>query len=169
MSTPIKINKGLKEKLSSLDILDGQINFCTDTGELYIDNDSKRTIISSMYYGETETSEETQVKIIPIDGFSLKTGARIIIKFIYGNSATNPKLNINDTGEKDIVYSSANKLELLEGVSYDFVYNGTDYILIGNSSGIATNDKDGNEITATYATKTELANATSVIIRRWTE
>ena len=59
MSTPIKINKGLKEKLSSLAILDGQINFCTDTGELYIDNDSKRTIISSMYYGETETSGET--------------------------------------------------------------------------------------------------------------
>lgn len=57
MSTPIKINKGLKENLP--EILDGQINFCTDTGELYIDNESKRTIISSTYYGETTTSKET--------------------------------------------------------------------------------------------------------------
>lgn len=57
MSTPVKINKGLKENLP--EILDGQINFCTDTGELYIDNDSKRTIISSTYYGETVTNEES--------------------------------------------------------------------------------------------------------------
>lgn len=47
MSTPIKINKGLKKDLPQ--ILDGQINFCTDTGELYIDNGSERKLISSEY------------------------------------------------------------------------------------------------------------------------
>lgn len=47
MSTPIKINKGLKKDLPP--ILDGQINFCTDTGELYIDNGSERKLISSEY------------------------------------------------------------------------------------------------------------------------
>lgn len=146
MNTPIKINKGLKEKLSSLDIVDGQINFCTDTGELYIDNDSKRTIISSMYYGKTETSAETQTKIISIDGFSLKPGVRVIIKFINGNSAPSPSLNINSTGAKSIVYTGTGNLELLQEVLYDFVYDGTNYVLIGNSSGMA-----------------------SVVIRRWTE
>lgn len=170
MNTPVKINKGLKANLPN--ILDGQINFCTDTGELYIDNDSKRTIISSTYYGETATSEETQIKIISIDSFSLKPGIRIMIKFTNGNLASEPKLNINNTGAKNIVYSGTDELELLQGVLYDFVYNGIDYILIGNSNGIATkatNDKDGNEITTTYATKEELSNMTSVVIRRWTE
>ena len=57
MNTPIKINKGLKANLP--EILDGQINFCTDTGELYIDNESKRTIISSTYYGESATGKGT--------------------------------------------------------------------------------------------------------------
>lgn len=102
----------------------------------------------------------------------MKPGIRIIIKFTNGNSTSNPKLNINNTGAKNIVYSSTDTLELLQGVLYDFVYNGTDYVLIGNSNGIATNatnDKDGNEITTTYATKEELSNMTSVIIRRWTE
>ena len=229
MSTPININKGLKKNLPEK-ITDGQINFCTDTGELYIDNNSKRTIISSTYYGETKTNAETQVKEISIDGFSLKAGIRIIIEFTNGNSSSVPKLNINNTGAKSIIYGGTNKLELLKGVLYDFVYDGTSsYILIGNSAsgenvlqmestnnfeypllaskikadesmgnsyaptvyskeikinpftetitatnfnGIATkatNDKDGNEITATYATKEELSNMTSVIIRRWTE
>lgn len=229
MSTPIKINKGLKAKLPE-SIVNGQINFCTDTGELYIDDATKRTIISSTYYGKTETNAETQVKIISIDSFSLKASIRIIIEFTEGNSASNPQLNINNTGAKDIVYGGTNnKLELLPGVLYDFVYNGTQYILIGNSAsgenvlqientnnfeypllasnvkadvsmgnyynptvynstikmnpstgtitatnfnGIATNatsDANGNEITATYATKEELSNATSIIIRRWTE
>ena len=58
MKTPIKINKGLKANLPK-NIVDGQINFCTDTGELYIDNATKRTIISSAYYGKTETNVET--------------------------------------------------------------------------------------------------------------
>lgn len=225
MSTPIKINKGLKADLPTK-ILDGQINFCTDTGELYIDNGSKRTIISSTYYGESTVSKGTQVKTLSISGFSLKSGIRVIIKFTNGNSAANPQLNINGTGAKNIVYNGTGKLELLQGVLYDFVYNGTYYVLIGNSvsgenvlqmestnnfdypllasnnkadlsagnyyrptiynseikmnpytgtitascfNGNATNDKDGNEITTTYATKEELANITSVVIRRWTE
>ena len=171
MSTPIKINKGLKANLPT-SIVDGQINFCTDTGELYIDDTTKRTIMSSAYYGKTETNKATSTKIINIVGFSLKPGVRIIIEFANGNSASSPKLNINNTGAKNIAYTGTDSLELLQGVLYDFVYDGTKYILIGNSSGIATkttNDKDGNEITATYATKEELSNMTSVIIRRWTE
>lgn len=223
MSTPIKINKGPKANLP--DILDGQINFCTDTGELYIDNGTKRTIITSTYYGETTTNKGDEIKTLSISGFSLKPGIRIIIKFTNGNSASNPKLNINNTGEINIVYNGTGELELLQGVLYDFVYNGTNYILIGNSSsgenvlqmestgnfeypllasnnkadesgdryaqtiynskikmnpskgtitatnfnGNATNDKDGNEITTTYATKEELANTVSAVIRRWTE
>lgn len=229
MSTPIKINKGLKKNLSKT-IVDGQINFCTDTGELYIDNGSKRTIISSIYYGTTDTNAGTSVKTISIDGFSLKTGIRIIIKFENGNSSAVPKLNINGTGAKDIIDGGANdNLELLEGILYDFVYDGTNYILIGSSAsrenvlqkqstdnfeypllaskikanesmgdsyaptvysseikinpftgtitatnfnGIATNatnDENGNKITDTYATKEELSNMASVVIRRWTE
>lgn len=82
-----------------------------------------------------------------INGFSLKPGIRIIISFTEGNSASNPKLNINDTGEKNIVYDGTGELELLQGVLYDFVYNGTDYILIGSSA----------------------YGKTSVVIRRWTE
>lgn len=229
MSTPIKINKGLKTNLPKK-IVDGQINFCTDTGELYIDNGSKRTIISSTYYGITETNAETSVKEISIVGFSLKVGIRIIIKFENGNSSTVPKLNINGTGAKSVVDGGANdNLELLKGILYDFVYDGTNYILIGSSdsrenvlqiqstnnfeypllaskiradenmgnsyaptvysseikinpftgtitatnfNGIATNatnDENGNKITDTYATKEELSNMASVVIRRWTE
>ena len=48
----------------------------------------------------------------------------------------------------------------------------TGTITATNFNGIATNatnDEDGNEITTTYATKEELSNMASVIIRRWTE
>ena len=33
----------------------------------------------------------------------------------------------------------------------------------------ATNDENGNKITTTYATKEELSNMASIVIRRWTE
>jgi hypothetical protein len=62
---------------------------------------------------------------------------------------------------KPTVYSSTIKMNPSTGT-----------ITATNFNGIATNatnDEDGNEITATYATKEELSNATSVIIRRWTE
>ena len=50
------------------------------------------------YFGVCETAAATQVKVVSCPGFELKTGSRIAVQFTYGNSASQPKLNVNGTG-----------------------------------------------------------------------
>ena len=54
------------------------------------------------YFGTCSTAEATQVKVVSCPGFELKTGSRIAVQFTYGNSASQPKLNVNGTGDKFI-------------------------------------------------------------------
>jgi hypothetical protein len=68
--------------------------------------------------------------------FSLATGTRVTVNFSNKNTANNPTLNINSKGAKNIFHngaqitSGANK-GLLCGAC-DFVYDGTQWLLIGN-------------------------------------
>jgi hypothetical protein len=53
-------------------------------------------------YGVCSTAAATAAKEVEIDGFTLKTGAMIIVKFTYSNSASQPTLNVNGTGAKPL-------------------------------------------------------------------
>ena len=71
MSTPIKITRGTENKLPT-EITDGQIYFCADTGNLYIDTTLGRIHISSdkakniIYNEEIISGEQIRQALIDI-------------------------------------------------------------------------------------------------------
>lgn len=86
------------------------------------------------HYGTCSTSGSTNAKTCSITGFSLVTGARVIIRFSYANTAENPTLNVSSTGAKSIRYRGSaiptdyiKQYDLLE-----FVYNGSYWYLVGH-------------------------------------
>ena len=86
------------------------------------------------YFGVCETAEATQVKVVNCPGFELKTGSRIAVQFTYGNSASQPKLNVNGTGDKFIC--STDGMSVIADIwrdkeTVDFVYDGSWWIAIG--------------------------------------
>ena len=86
------------------------------------------------YFGVCETTAATQVKVVSCPGFELKTGSRIAVQFTYGNSASQPKLNVNGTGDKFIC--STDGMSVIADIwrdkeTVDFVYDGSWWIAIG--------------------------------------
>ena len=86
------------------------------------------------YFGTCSTAEATQVKVVSCPGFELKTGSRIAVQFTYGNSASQPKLNVNGTGDKFIC--STDGMSVIADIwrdkeTVDFVYDGSWWIAIG--------------------------------------
>ena len=73
-------------------------------------------------------------KTVSLTGFTLATGAIVTVKFTVTNTAANPTLNVNGTGAKAIMYrgSAISAGYLAANRVYIFVYDGTDYELIGD-------------------------------------
>ena len=108
------------------------------------------------HYGSCSTAAATAAKVVACPGFSLGTGATITVKFTVTNTASNPTLNVNGTGAKAIYYRGAAIPAgyLAANRTYKFVYNGTQYELVG--------DVDTNT-TYTAATATPLAAGTAAV------
>ena len=95
-------------------------------------------------FGTCSTAAGTAAKAVNITTgtFNLEAGARISVRFSNENTANSPTLNVNSKGAKNIFHRGAqitngtNKV-LLAGV-VDFIYDGTQWHLIGNY--IDTND-----------------------------
>lgn len=86
------------------------------------------------YFGTCSTAEATQVKVVSCPGFELKTGSRIAVQFTYGNSASQPKLNVNGTGDKFICSTDGMSVTAdiwRDKETVDFVYDGSWWIAIG--------------------------------------
>ena len=90
------------------------------------------------HYALCSTSAATAAKTVSITGgtFILNSGSVIHVKFSVTNTAENPTLNVNGTGAKSIYYngvllSSANgNTSILKDI-LTFVYDGTQYNIIG--------------------------------------
>lgn len=62
-------------------------------------------------YGYCETAAATAAKTVTVGGtFTLATGAFVIVKFRYANSASSPTLNVNGTGAKPIYQYGTTKI-----------------------------------------------------------
>lgn len=90
-------------------------------------------------YGTCSTKASISAKVVKLGGFSLFTGARISVKFTYANESTGPTLNVNNTGAKTIyAYGSAiaasGPYSWKAGATVDFVYNGSQWEISGNSA-----------------------------------
>ena len=86
------------------------------------------------HYGECSTAAATAAKTVALTGFTLATGAKVAVKFTVTNTAASPTLNVNSTGAKSIMYrgSAISAGYLAANRVYEFVYDGTDYELIGD-------------------------------------
>ena len=85
-------------------------------------------------YGTCSTAAATAEKAVTVSNFSLETGARIAVKISYKNTASSPTLNVNSAGAKPIYYNGAAiTAGFLDAKKvYEFVYNGTQWELIGD-------------------------------------
>ena len=87
------------------------------------------------WYGVCSTASSAAAKTVNVgDGFVLKTGVRVTVKFLETNNATGPSLNVNGTGAKGItlygsVYSS--EYDWIGGAVETLVYDGTYWVLEG--------------------------------------
>lgn len=85
-------------------------------------------------YGSCSTAAGTAAKTVDLDNFSLETGARVAVKFTVTNTASSPTLNVDGTGAKAIYYNGAAITAgyLKANKTYEFIYNGTQWDLIGD-------------------------------------
>lgn len=93
------------------------------------------------HYGICSTAAGTAAKTVAVTGFNLVTGARVTVKFTVTNTAASPTLNVNGTGAKAIKYrdSTISTGYLAANRVYEFVYDGTDYLFMGDINTDTTN------------------------------
>ena len=87
------------------------------------------------HYGVCNTEAETAEKAVACNNFSLDTGSVITVKFTITNTAqSDVTLNVNSTGAKSIKYrnSIAPSSLFVAGHTYQFVYDGESYQLVGD-------------------------------------
>ena len=89
-------------------------------------------------FGVCDSVASTSAKVASITTgtFNLEAGTQVSIKFSNTNSANSPTLNVNSKGAKNIFHNgvqitTGDNKALLTGVC-DFVYDGTQWHLIGN-------------------------------------
>lgn len=87
---------------------------------------------TSIPYGTCSTAGATAAKVVSLPGFTLETGALVIVEFTYTNTSTTATLNVNATGAKRIyVGNSAIKSNQIQaGVQHLFRYDGTYWQLL---------------------------------------
>lgn len=106
------------DKLSSVRCIDG-INF---------DGSGNVT-----HFGTCTTEGNVAAKVTTVSNYVLYPGGSVKVKFTNANTVANPTLSISGTGAKPIFYKGAAiPAGYLKGETvFDFVYNGTQYDLVG--------------------------------------
>lgn len=86
------------------------------------------------HYTTCSTSGSTAAKTCSLTGFSLVTGARVIVRFSYANTAEKPTLNVSGTGAKDIRYrGSAIPVGYIQQYTVlELEYSGTYWYVVGD-------------------------------------
>ncbi len=122
------------------------------------------------YFGTCSTAAATQIKVVSCAGFELKTGSRIAVQFTYSNTASQPKLNVNGTGDKFIC--GIDGTSVITGIwrekeTIDFVYDGSWWIALGCL--YATTSQYGltKLSSSTASTSTTLAATASAVKRAY--
>jgi len=84
---------------------------------------------------DSTSGNDKVVTLSGTSGFTLEAGSTVYVKFTYGNTKANPTLNVNSTGAKTIAHygvtTEVAALPLKPGHVYGFVYDGSNYELIG--------------------------------------
>lgn len=94
------------------------------------------------HYCTCYTDPDTVEKIVSVTGFVLEEGARVTVNFSESNTAENPTLNVHNgmgyTGAKAIMYrgtssvsGSSDYYRWQAGDIIDFIYDGTNWVMVG--------------------------------------
>ena len=120
--------------------------------------------IAHSAYAECYTAAGTVDKVATIctDGdttntaFTLIKGVTVTVKFTVTNTAASPTLNVNSTGAKAIYYKGAaiSAGYLVANKVYNFVYNGTQWDLVGDVD-TDTDTNSDTKVTNTLGTTTK--------------
>ena len=115
-----------------------------------------------IHYDTCSTAATTAAKTVNVTGFALKTGASVKVKFTTTNTAANPTLNVNNTGAKPIYYrgTAISTGYLAANRTYEFVYNGNQFELVGDLN-TDTNNATAQNISTVNNTYPILLGATA--------
>ena len=97
------------------------------------------------HYCTCYTDSDTAEKIVSVTGFVLEEGARVTVNFSESNTAANPTLNVHSgnayTGAKAIMYrgtssvsGSSDYYRWQAGDIIDFIYDGTNWVMVGGKT-----------------------------------
>lgn len=133
----VTINQRISE--SSLSYVSEHIN----NAKIHVTEDDKAKWdnYSNVAYGTCSTVAGTAEKVVTVDNehWELKVGAVVMVKFTTSNSASNVKLNVNETGAYPIWYNNAEYTST--GTAYTgyanrvigYMFNGTHWVWIMQS------------------------------------
>ena len=99
-------------------------------------NDIQQNIINGTGYATCATAAATVAKVASLTDFVLSTGARIVVKFTYSNTASSPTLNVNGTGAKAIkrygttAVGTNPSTSWVAGEAVELVYDGTNWVIV---------------------------------------
>lgn len=87
-------------------------------------------------YGSCGSLATANAKAVTLNDFELYTGAEVAVLFTNGSTATDPTVNVNNTGAKQVFFngavaSSTNKFLIGANAVVTFRYNGTYWVPIG--------------------------------------
>ena len=123
------------------------------------------------HYCTCYTASSTENKTVTVTGFVLETGARVTVKFYNSNTAVNPTLNVHNgsayTGAKAIMYrgtssvsDSSNYYRWQSGDIVDFIYDGTNWVMVGWQTYAYYAESASNATSAIYATNLRYSTTT---------
>lgn len=115
------------------------------------------------HYCTCDTDSGTGYKTVTVTGFVLEEGARVTVKFSYSNTVSNPTLNVHNgrvyTGAKAIVYrgtysvsGSSDYYRWQAGDIVDFIYDGTNWVMVGWQTYAYYAESATAALTSIYAT-----------------
>ena len=129
----VTLNRFATTSVSAVNVnklfFNGEGDFGNQYKPIYINGGLPK--VTSFPYTTCTTSANTTAKTASLTNFVLETGAFVFIKFTYINTATNPTLNINSTGAKQIMKYGTTPPGNVAELSWHpnsvvgFVYDGT--------------------------------------------
>ena len=84
-------------------------------------------------YAVCETAGNVQVKTVTVDNYRLTVGSWVVVRFMNNNTVLAAKLDVSGTGARWMKYNNRTlgKADLNTRQTYLFIYDGTDYQLVG--------------------------------------
>lgn len=113
-------------------------------------NDIQDNIISSSSYVACDTSASTAAKTVSLPGFVLASGSTIKVRFTNKNTASNPTLNVNNTGARAIyrndgsAVGNSEKFSWSDGTIVMLTYDSVHWVIV--SGGADSNGLQGDVI-----------------------